>query len=72
MNVTLRTGQYKGKITKYIDIHTNDPRKKHVRLAVTAFVKVFLEVKPRYLNFGLIEKGKDFSQLQKQVEIINS
>jgi hypothetical protein len=71
VNVTLQTGQYKGNITKYIDIDTNDPRKRRVRLAVTAFVKVFLEARPRYINFGVIERDKDLNQLKKQVEIFN-
>jgi len=51
----------RGKIHRTITVPSNDPEQPKVELSLTGEVLVEIEITPRYLNFGTIQKGEERS-----------
>ncbi len=61
---------YKGRITKRIYVHSNDPDEHIVTLTITGIVKVDVVVNPNRLNFGEIYEGESVSQKLKVLPVV--
>ena len=62
IKVTFNSRNYKGRITKHIYVHSNDPDESIITLEITGIVKVDVEVNPKMIDFGEIYEGESVSQ----------
>jgi len=68
--VTLKTTNYKNRITKTISVKTNDPANSNSRLTLQGNIKSRIDMEPRYgANWGRITNA---SELTQKVKIINN
>jgi hypothetical protein len=58
IEATLDAGNYSGKISRTIIVHSNDPEEPIVRLKLQAFIKTEVIVSPQRLYFAKYEKAK--------------
>ncbi len=65
IKVTFDTKNYRGKSRKTVTVHSNDPDRPQVQLAISCEILVEFELVPRYVNFGTIEKGEERSRSVK-------
>jgi hypothetical protein len=61
----VNTKGYDGWISKRAQVHTNDPRRRIMKLTLKAFVKVAIQLSPRYVYL----KGEPGQTVTKAVEI---
>lgn len=70
IKTTFNSKNYKGRITKRIYVHSNDPDEHIVTLTITGIVKVDGVVNPNGLNFGEIYEGESVSQKLKVLPMV--
>jgi len=57
IKVTFNSESFSGRQVKYIDVHTNDPKNKIVRLSIHANILVDLRASSLVLSFGDVSRG---------------
>ena len=62
IKVTYTSGSVYGEAKKSVDVNSNDPKNSKIKLKIKAFVQTFLEVKPKFINFGSVKKGEVISR----------
>ena len=65
ITLKVNTRGYDGWISKRAQVHTNDPRRRIMKLTIKAFVKVAIQLSPRYVYLT----GKPGQTVTRAVEI---
>ncbi len=52
IQVTFRSGNYRDRVTKHVDVDSNDPMQPRVTLTIKGDIKVEVDVKPNGIYFG--------------------
>ncbi len=67
IKVTFRSGSFHDRVTKHIDVDSNDPMQPRVTLTVQGIVKVEVELKPSGIYFGSSTKVGE--KIERTIEI---
>ena len=62
IKVTFSSKNFQGEVKRSVFVSSNDPKNSKVILNIKSFVQAFLEVKPKFINFGSLKKGEAISR----------
>ena len=69
LEVTLKTGKYKGTQTKSIFVHSNDPDEPSIELKISGMVKTEYALEPDCLDFRDVKKGNEVTKTFKFIQL---
>jgi len=69
VEASFNTGKYEGKETKTIYVYSNDPDKPEIALEIAGEIKTEVAVKPDFLYFGDVEKGRAITKTISLIQI---
>jgi len=62
IKVTFSSKNFQGEVKRSVYVFSNDPQNSKYTLNIKAYVRAFLEAKPKYIDFGNFKKGESVSK----------